>query len=51
MAREPGDALQHAHQVRTEIRTGESMDLVDHHDPQVAEQLGFIHPLRDEHHL
>ena len=51
MAREPGDALQHAHQVCTAVRAGEGVHLVDHHDSQVAEQLGFIHPLGDEHHL
>ena len=51
MAREPGDALQHAHQVGAAVGAGEGMHLVDDDHAQIAEEPGCIHPLGNEHHL
>ena len=44
----PGDARQalgHAHQVGAPVGSGQRVDLVDDHDPQVGEEPGLIHPL------
>ena len=50
----PGDArqaLDHAHQVGAAVGSGQRVDLVDDHGPQVGEELGLIHPLGKEHDL
>ena len=51
VAREPGDPLEDAHEMRAAIGPGDRVNLVDDDDAQVGEEPRRVDALRDEHHL